>query len=194
MNGRPIPSSSIPSSSIPSSSNPSSVIPWAPPSMLILAAVLSSFATAVVPQDPTPSRPSPATELPRQRRQPEVYKQVGDVELRIELVAPDGHTSKDRRPAIMFFFGGGWNGGTTEQFRPQADYLASRGMVAALADYRVRSRHGTTPFACVADGACSLELQPTACFEFEWAPTLWSATRGPTFEFETREGVSFISD
>jgi acetyl esterase/lipase len=120
--------------------------------MLILAAVLSSFATAVVPQDPTPSRPSPATELPRQRRQPEVYKQVGDVELRIELVAPDGHTSKDRRPAIVFFFGGGWNGGTTEQFRPQADYLASRGMVAALADYRVRSRHGTTPFACVADG------------------------------------------
>ena len=79
--------------------------------------------------------------------QVEVYKTIGDVELAIELIVPDGHTDADRRPAIVFFFGGGWTGGTVEQFRPQAEHLAERGMVAALADYRVRSRHKTSPFA-----------------------------------------------
>ena len=34
----------------------------------------------------------------------------------------------------------------------QAAYLASRGMVAARADYRVKDRHGVEPAACVEDG------------------------------------------
>ena len=82
----------------------------------------------------------------------EVYKTIGDVELTIDLVAPASSAASERRPAIVFFFGGGWTSGTIEQFRPQAEHLARRGMVAALADYRVRSRHKTSPFACVADG------------------------------------------
>ena len=39
----------------------------------------------------------------------------------------------------------------SSQFEPQATYLASRGMVAARADYRVKSRHGVTPEGCVED-------------------------------------------
>ena len=35
--------------------------------------------------------------------------------------------------------------------KPQAKHLASRGMVAARADYRVKSRHGVTPKECVED-------------------------------------------
>jgi hypothetical protein len=57
----------------------------------------------------------------------------------------------DKRPAIVFFFGGGWTSGTVKQFEPQAAYLASRGLVAARADYRVKSRHEVTPDACVED-------------------------------------------
>ena len=56
-----------------------------------------------------------------------------------------------RRAAIVFFFGGGWKGGTTRQFARQATYLAGRGMIAAIADYRVQSRHGVTPDVCVED-------------------------------------------
>lgn len=104
--------------------------------------VASTFVTTAVGQQ-TPEPEAPPGE---------VYKRVGDVELRIELVTPEGHLPTHRRPAVVFFFGGGWNTGRVDQFRPQAEYLASRGMVAALADYRVRSRHGTTPFECVADG------------------------------------------
>lgn len=82
----------------------------------------------------------------------EVYKTVGDVKLRVYIFTPEGHKPTDERPAAVFFFGGGWNGGTPTQFEPHARYLASRGMVAMVADYRVRSRHGTSPFECVADG------------------------------------------
>ncbi|MFK7742744.1 MAG: sulfatase-like hydrolase/transferase [Planctomycetota bacterium] len=81
----------------------------------------------------------------------ETYKTVGGVELRITRWLPQSHRPKDTRPAVVFFFGGGWNGGKLSQFEPQARYLASRGMVAAVADYRVKSRHRTTPFEAVAD-------------------------------------------
>ena len=64
---------------------------------------------------------------------------------------PPGWKETDKRPAIVFFFGGGWTGGKIEQFEPQANHLASRGMVAARADYRVKSRHGVTPKECVED-------------------------------------------
>lgn len=83
---------------------------------------------------------------------PHVYKTVGDVELKLFVFAPEDHKSEDRRPAIVFFFGGGFVGGNIEQFLPQAEHLAGRGMVAVRADYRVLNRHGTTPVESCADG------------------------------------------
>ena len=82
-----------------------------------------------------------------------VFKTVGeDVALRLHVFEPEGRDLKRPAPAIVFFFGGGWVGGSPKQFFPHCEYLASRGMVAASAEYRVRSRHKTTPFECVADG------------------------------------------
>jgi acetyl esterase/lipase len=80
-----------------------------------------------------------------------VCKQTPQGDLKIHVHCPQGWTAGDTRPAIVFFFGGAWRQGTVEQFRPQAEYLARRGMVAARADYRVRGRHGTTPDKCVED-------------------------------------------
>lgn len=94
---------------------------------------------------------SPSTP-PHGASQSVIYKRIGDVELRMLIYLPEGHQPSDRRPAAVFFFGGGWVGGRIEQFAPHARYLSSRGMVTALADYRVKKRHGTDPFACVADG------------------------------------------
>ncbi|MFO1053006.1 MAG: prolyl oligopeptidase family serine peptidase [Planctomycetota bacterium] len=64
---------------------------------------------------------------------------------------PAGWSAQDRRPAILFFFGGGWTSGTPAQFAPQARAFAARGMVAACADYRVRNRDRTTPQDAVDD-------------------------------------------
>ena len=84
------------------------------------------------------------------------YKQVGDTKLFLHAFNPKGHKASDRRPAIVFFFGGGWNGGTPKQFEPHSAYLASRGMVAITAEYRVKSRNKTTPFECVKDGKSAI--------------------------------------
>ena len=81
-----------------------------------------------------------------------VYKTVGETQLKLHVFNPKGHKASDKRPAIVFFFGGGWVGGSPSQFYPHCEYLASRGMVAISADYRVKSRNKTTPRECVKDG------------------------------------------
>ncbi len=86
----------------------------------------------------------------------EVYKTVGDVNLNIYIFEPENHQASDRRSAIVFFFGGGWRSGSPQQFEEHCKYLASRGMVAMAADYRVSSRHGTKALQCVADGKSAL--------------------------------------
>jgi acetyl esterase/lipase len=80
-----------------------------------------------------------------------VYKKTKQADLELIAHYPPGWRDSDKRPAIVFFFGGGWTGGKIEQFEPQASHLARRGMVAARADYRVKSRHGVTPKECVED-------------------------------------------
>jgi acetyl esterase/lipase len=81
------------------------------------------------------------------------YKEASGSNLILNVFYPEGHDpKKDKRPAIVFFFGGGWSGGNPAQFEPHCEYLSSRGMVAMSADYRVRSRQGTPPFECVKDG------------------------------------------
>ena len=79
------------------------------------------------------------------------YKTVGDTALRLWIFEPEGHAASDRRPAIVFFFGGGWRTGSPAQFERQAKALGDRGMVGIVADYRVSSRHGTRPWHAVAD-------------------------------------------
>ena len=37
------------------------------------------------------------------------YKKVGKVELQLHIFNPKGHKASDQRPAIVFFFGGGWH-------------------------------------------------------------------------------------
>ncbi len=80
------------------------------------------------------------------------YKTVGDVSLTLHIFNPADHKPSDKTPAIVFFFGGGWNGGTPGQFYKQSEYLASRGMVAICADYRTKKKHDTSPQECVKDG------------------------------------------
>jgi acetyl esterase/lipase len=79
-----------------------------------------------------------------------VYKTVGETRLNLHIFRP--LKQKTKAPAIVFFFGGGWKSGTPAQFEQQCRYLASRGMVAMTAEYRIRNMHGTLATACVTDG------------------------------------------
>lgn len=87
--------------------------------------------------------------------QAEVYKQVGDVELNLWIFEPALH-GREPRPAIVFFFGGGWKSGSPAQFQQHCRYLSRQGMVAIVADYRVRERHQTLAEECVADAKSAI--------------------------------------
>ena len=78
------------------------------------------------------------------------------VELVMQVFKPEGWSAKDKRPAIVFFFGGGWVSGNTSQFFPQCRDLTHRGMVTISAEYRIKSKHGTPPQACVEDGKSAI--------------------------------------
>ena len=79
----------------------------------------------------------------------EIYKTVGDTKLSLYIFEPA--TPGTNRPAIVFFFGGGWQGGSPAQFEQQCRHFAARGMVAITADYRVGSRQQAKAADCVAD-------------------------------------------
>jgi acetyl esterase/lipase len=57
---------------------------------------------------------------------------------------------------MIYFFGGGWNGGSTAQFKPHAKYFSGRGIVCVLVDYRVKSRQGTSPFESLKDAKSAI--------------------------------------
>lgn len=87
-----------------------------------------------------------------------IYKEIDTATLSLRLYYPPDMEENRRYPAIIFFFGGGWRGGTITQFAPQARHFTHRGMVAVLADYRVESRHGTTPFDAVRDAKSAIRF------------------------------------
>ena len=84
-----------------------------------------------------------------------VYKRVGDTELKAYVFAPE-QEFKEARPAIVFFFGGGWRSGSPKQFEQHSRYLAARGMIAICIDYRVASRHNVKAVDCVRDAKSAI--------------------------------------
>ena len=71
------------------------------------------------------------------------YKESGGKERTIEVHFPEGHDpTKDVRPGIIMFHGGAWVGGGKAQFRYLCHYFASRGIVAATADYQLADKKG----------------------------------------------------
>lgn len=81
----------------------------------------------------------------------EVYKRVNGEDLNAYIFFPENHQPENPTGAILFFFGGGWTGGTPEQFAAHCEYFSKRGLVAIACDYRVAMRQSVKPVCCVAD-------------------------------------------
>jgi dienelactone hydrolase len=66
-----------------------------------------------------------------------VYKEVDGKPLHVEVyLPPNRDPARAKAPGVILFHGGGWTVGSLDQFRDACRYFASRGMVAATADYR----------------------------------------------------------
>ncbi len=87
--------------------------------------------------------------------QERTYKSTPQGGLSVKIYAPES-CAGGAPPAIVFFYGGGWTSGDIDQFKPQSEYLASRGMAAFCAEYRTKSKHGTTPVESVRDGRSAI--------------------------------------
>ncbi len=84
----------------------------------------------------------------------ETYRKIDSTELKLWIFGESD--SKSPKPAIVFFFGGGWSSGSPEQFENQARHFAKRGMIAITADYRVKTRHGVKAVECVKDAKAAI--------------------------------------
>ena len=76
--------------------------------------------------------------------------------MQLHVFEPEGHQASERAPAMVLFFGGGWNGGRPQQLYGQCVHFAKQGMVAISAEYRVKSQHGATPIDCVKDAKSAI--------------------------------------
>lgn len=88
-----------------------------------------------------------------------LYKKTPQGDLNFHIFYPGGKKTESA-PSMLYFFGGGWNGGSPSQFYPQAVHFAKLGVIGICAEYRVKSKHKTDPFTCVQDGLSALsEIQ-----------------------------------
>lgn len=75
-----------------------------------------------------------------------VYKQTGSKPQEMEVYfPPNWDPAKNKVPGLIMFHGGGWGGGTLDQFRYACRYFASRGLVAATVNYQRASKMDTAP-------------------------------------------------
>jgi acetyl esterase/lipase len=108
-----------------------------------------------------------------------VYKKAGDAELKLFVEKPPSWKAGDRRPAIVFFFGGGWVGGSPNQFLKQSQHFAMRGLVGIRVQYRVIPKGDAgPPFVCVADAKSALRYVRAHAAELGIDPARIAAAGG----------------
>jgi acetyl esterase len=107
-----------------------------------------------------------------------VFKTTPQAELKLQFYFPPGWAATDRRPAMLFWFGGGFSHGTPEQFYWQAEYFASRGLVTASAEYRVKRVHGTLVDKCAEDAHSAIRWVKGHASELGIAPDKVIASGG----------------
>ncbi len=115
----------------------------------LCASLLLPLAVAAAPQAPETT----PTELPGAKTL--VYRESPGP-MRLFVVKPAGWKATDRRPALMFFFGGGWTTGTPKNSIFWAKFAADLGMVGIAPDYRTKGRNDVSPLGSVADSRAAL--------------------------------------
>ncbi len=118
---------------------------WSPMKFFIVL-VLWLLAAPLVAESPYPPRFKDA--------RVETYRKIDSTDLKLWIFGESDPRAP--KPAIVFFFGGGWNGGSPQQFEKQARHFAKRGMIAITADYRVKSRQGVQVVECVKDAKAAI--------------------------------------
>lgn len=94
--------------------------------------------------------------IPKIKPEVLVYKTIDTTSLHLYIYKPENFDSKKTYNCMVFFHGGGWNGGNYKAFQRQSSYLASRGMIAISVEYRIFNEHKTSPFEAVNDAKSAI--------------------------------------
>lgn len=84
-----------------------------------------------------------------------LYKKTPQEDLYLYLLRPKGKTKRSL-PAIVYFTGGGWVNGNVEGQIGNPAWFRDHGIIGIEADYRVKSRHNTTPMECIEDAKSAI--------------------------------------
>jgi acetyl esterase/lipase len=157
------------------------------PSSRLLTIALAAFVAFAAPVTAqTPAAVTPVTTEKKVETTPltllgcetAVYRKIGDVELRLHVMKPKGWTAGDKRPAFLYYFGGGWVSGTPESGLRLAKWAASKGLVGIIPDYRTRNRFQTTPEDSISDGRAAVRWVQEHATELGVDPAKLIATGG----------------
>ncbi|MCH2182489.1 MAG: alpha/beta hydrolase [Mariniblastus sp.] len=121
---------------------------------------------------PKTAGPPKKNSQPKYADQTHVYKQVEGQDLSLHVTQPAGWKPTDRRPAVVFFHGGGWVGGKPGQFDEHCKHLAELGLVTVQVQYRLLKR---TPKQD--DPSTSVDKTPTRCIQDARSAMRWVRQR-----------------
>jgi acetyl esterase/lipase len=111
------------------------------PESIRLALVIATVAitsTALAEKKPVNNAPDDTAQISVEPGKKFVYKQSGGKPQELEVYFPaNWDAAKSKVPGVILFHGGHWTGGDLDQFRYACKYFASRGLVAATANYRM---------------------------------------------------------
>jgi len=138
--------------------------------LILFAGLLASLVAADTPKPDTyvpPKFEKPPAAIPGATKY--IYKTVGGFALPLYVFAPPTGAARPA-PAIVFFHGSGWHSGTVTQFIEHAKRLAQLGLVAALAEYRIKVDYDATPFDGVADAKSAVRWLRAHAAELQLDP------------------------
>ncbi|MDA0347520.1 MAG: alpha/beta hydrolase fold domain-containing protein [Verrucomicrobia bacterium] len=95
-----------------------------------------------------------------------VFKTTEKRNLHIFVDYPDTWQATDKRPALVFWHGGGFTQGNAGQFYHQANYFTQRGAVCFRPEYRIRDLDQTIPVSAVEDGISAIRWIKERAQEF----------------------------
>jgi acetyl esterase/lipase len=85
-----------------------------------------------------------------------VFRKIGEKELRLHVIKPEGWQASDKRTCFVFYFGGGWSYGNPTGSKFWTHWASDLGMVGVAPDYRVYNRFNSTIEESISDGRASI--------------------------------------
>lgn len=85
-----------------------------------------------------------------------VYKKIDATELKLHVFYSKKQQNMQTPAGLVFFHGGGWNGGGVAQFYNQCAYFSERGLTTISVQYRTKQSSGTSPKECLKDAKSAM--------------------------------------